>query len=457
MPVCRLLKMEKNTKSLSERFREFVEKERLFGPEDLVLLAVSGGLDSTAMAHLFKEAGYRFGIAHCNFALRGDESDGDEAFVKDLAARLGAPFYSRRLNATEYAEEHGMSIQMAARELRYTWFAELCEQEGYACVATAHHANDSAETVLLNLARGAGPEGWAGIGAERVGVRRPLLFLGRSEIEDYARQQGLAWREDSSNTDDYYSRNYLRQHIWPHFERLNPAFLKVMTRNQGRIRRFNANYRALLSAHFGLSDPPHWPMRLAAHALAAIPYPDGALDALIAPYGFDPEQIRQMAGARDTGMWESGSGYRVAYNRGDLIVYPPSDAPAAFRVSIQRDDILVRLPDGGKLFQTPHPPGEPWPDGREAVSLPVGKLVYPLTLRSREPGDILRPFGMHGQAQKVKDLLINLRLSPVEKERVRILENGDGTIIWVVGIRTDERFRVQPGDDPIVKITIKSA
>lgn len=287
-------------------------------------------------------------------------------------------------------------------------------------------------------------------------MRRPLLFVGRSEIEAFAREQGLEWREDSSNAEDYYARNYLRRHIWPHFEHLNPAFLQVMSRNQKRIRQYNANYRTLLLAHFGLSDPPLWPARLVARSLASIPYPEAALDALLSPYGFDAEQIRQMTKAKDTGTWESEQGYRVEYNRGDLTLYPSVGAAPAFRIDIARDDIMLRLPDGSKLFQTPHPPSEALPDGKDAVSVPLSRLVYPLALRPREPGDAFQPFGMGGQTQKVKDLLINLRLGPVEKERVRILENGDGAIIWVVGYRMDERFRVQAGDGPVVKITIKA-
>ena len=203
-----------------------------------ILLAVSGGVDSMYLANRAPELfpGARFAVAHCNFALRGAESDGDEAFVRDWCAARGLECFVRRFDTAGYAAEHGVSIEMAARELRYAWFAELCREEGFEAVAVAHNADDNAETMILNLLRGTGTRGLRGMG-DRDGIVRPLLDLPRAEIRAWMSAHGCAWREDSSNADNTPKRNRIRNEVFPVFARINPSFLRTLGEDMARIAR----------------------------------------------------------------------------------------------------------------------------------------------------------------------------------------------------------------------------
>ena len=205
-------------------FIDFISKENLCTPTDRILLAVSGGMDSVVMARLFSKAAYDFGIAHCNFLLRGKESDEDELFVQQLAETYNVPFYSVQFPTEKYARENKMSVQMAARDLRYKWFNELCRDENYNFVATAHHLDDSIETFFINLLRGSGIKGLAGIFPRSGNIIRPLLFASRKEIENFINNEKITYREDSSNQDTKYLRNQIRHNILPLFENENPSF-----------------------------------------------------------------------------------------------------------------------------------------------------------------------------------------------------------------------------------------
>jgi tRNA(Ile)-lysidine synthase len=203
-----------------------------------ILLAVSGGVDSMYLANRAPELfpGARFAVAHCNFALRGAESDGDEAFVRDWCAARGLECFVRRFDTAAYAAQHGVSIEMAARELRYAWFAELCREQGFEAVAVAHNADDNAETMILNLLRGTGTRGLRGMG-DRDGVVRPLLDIPRAEIRAWMSAHGCAWREDSSNADNTPKRNRIRNEVFPVFARINPSFLRTLSEDMARIAR----------------------------------------------------------------------------------------------------------------------------------------------------------------------------------------------------------------------------
>ena len=206
-----------------EQFLNHIEQNDLCDKSDAILLAVSGGVDSMAMLYLFREAGFRIGVAHCNFQLRGKESEADEEFVREVCKELDVPFFSRRFETEAYAWENTLSIQMAARELRYAWFEELLIKNKYRCLATGHHFDDSMETILLNLTRGSATDGLAGIPIKNGNVIRPLLFASRKQIEKYAAMKGLVWREDLSNMTDDYQRNFIRHQVVPKLKELNPS------------------------------------------------------------------------------------------------------------------------------------------------------------------------------------------------------------------------------------------
>lgn len=457
---------------LRETFTRFVEENGLFSSEQPVLLAVSGGLDSVVMTHLFSKCGFKFGIAHCNFQLRGEESDGDEAFVRQLAETCGVPFFVRKFETAEYSIQRGVSIQMAARELRYGWFQELAVEHHYSFLATAHHLNDSVETALLNFIRGTGLSGLSGIRLkwqfpvdEPVWLVRPLLFASREHIHGYARVCGLAWREDSSNADDHYDRNYVRHHVMPGMTALNPSFLSTAGRNLRRTGEARDNLAFLTRQFLGIPhEIPVAGLAIEIARLRQLPSPRQALAVVLKPLDFDQEQIRQIAkNLALTGfMLQSKSGWRVMCDRGRLHLMAKETTSGAEseigeETKIFENDLMLRLPGGGSLLFMPVAADAAFPDGLQAIAVDRMRLVYPLVVRPWMPGDSFLPFGMHGKRQKLQDYFTNNKLSRKEKEEARLLVNGDGAIIWVMGKRMDERFRVTPDCKTAVKILLQPA
>lgn len=457
------------------RFQQSTKEQNLHPESARLLLAVSGGVDSVVMAHLFLASGFRVSIAHCNFQLRGVESDEDALFVERLAAELEASFYVQRFDTEEFAIKSGVSIQMAARTLRYAWFQSLADQHGYRQVATAHHLNDSVETALLNFIRGTGLAGMTGMHQTRGAMQtivRPLLFATRDEIIEYASVQGIQWREDRSNASDDYARNYLRHHIMPEMGALNPNFLRTAERNLLRFADAHENLTFLTRQYLGLEHTNGHANALGysldKQKLLQLPSPRQALQAILKPHGFTSEQTRQLSEKiQDTGFeLFSDSGWRVLCDRENIVVQLPSTAdngpqdhkPVAPQrptadVRVVPTDLMVRLPDGTALFLMPGDLEPPFPDGAQAVLVDRRKIQYPLTIRHWEEGDVFRPFGMGGQSQKLQDFFTNRKLSRIEKEQVWLLVNADGAIIWVLGMRLDERFRVEKTTVEGLKIT----
>lgn len=446
------------------------------------LLAVSGGLDSVVMAHLFKKAGYPFAIAHCNFQLRGPESEEDELFVQQVALDYEAPFFVKRFETRTYAEKHGLSIQMAARDLRYEWFAELANEGGFSFVATAHHLNDSVETALLNFVRGTGLAGLTGISWRKeiqttgskndpgfsgwvVSLLRPLLFASRDEILEYARAEDLTWREDSSNALDDYARNQVRHHMIPRMEQLNPNFLITAARNMEKIREAHDNLDFLLC---GLPTINGSEISIDKQTIARLPSAKQALRQLLQPYGFDAEQARQVAENLDHVGLElhSDAGYLLLIDRVNILLNTrtkrpnPEEPPPSPDITVQEDDLMVRLPDGSRIFLMPttHPQipvvsATHHPAALEESALvDAEKLQFPLHLRHWLPGDTFQPIGMGGKSQKLQDFFTNQKLTRFEKEEVWLLLNGNGSVIWLLGKRLDERFKIHSETKKALKI-----
>lgn len=443
---------------LLEQFKSFIKANNLLPDGRSTLLAVSGGVDSVVMAHLFREAGYPFGIAHCNFQLRGAASDGDELFVQQLAAEYGVLFFAKHFETKTYAEQHGLSVQMAARALRYDWFHEIAAEHGFARIATAHNLNDSVETALLNFVRGTGLSGLGGIAVNAAGRIRPILFAARPEIEHYARAHQLDWSEDSSNATDDYARNFIRHQVVPRLEELNPNFLHTAERNLHRLRETDENLRFLQGNYFGEKTTAPSEFIIDKQKLAQLPAPKQVLHEMLKPCGFTSEQARQLADSLDHVGLElySNAGWRVLNDREKILIVPPqSSIPSPQSpIPIVENDLMVRLPDGSKLVLMPTDIAAPFPDGRDTILVGAEKLRFPLHLRPWLPGDAFQPFGMGGHSQKLQDFFTNLKLSRLEKEKVWVLENGDGTIIWVLGYRLDERYKVVSETGNFLKISI---
>lgn len=442
--------------ALLEQFKAFVRSNELIpDPTTTTLLAVSGGLDSVVLAHLFQQAAWPFAIAHCNFQLRGADSDEDAAFVHRLAEKLAVSFFVKRFETSSYAAQNGLSTQVAARELRYDWFAEICEKEGFKQVATAHHLNDSVETLVLHFARGTGIKGLRGIPVQNAQVIRPLLFATREEISDFATAHDIAWREDSSNASDDYTRNFIRHQIVPLMQEINPDFLhsaQKMMRRMGELDDINAYFIENWLRENSRREPGGT-LRLAISDLKELPHTGHFLFLFLEKMGFSAEQCRQLGEGlqQQPGREISTGQYRALVDRKELIISPL--VPKHPEVSVQEDDLMVTMPDGARLLLMPAAAAPPYPDGRETVLIAAEKVVFPLLLRGWQAGDVFQPFGMGGQSQKLQDYFTNLKLSRLEKERQWLLLNGDGAVIWVVGHRLDERFKIRSDDATGLKIS----
>ena len=414
------------------------------------LLALSGGVDSMTMAHLFLHSplarGCRLVVAHVNFSLRGAESDADEALVRDWAAAHGLACKVRCFDTESYAAEHGCSIEMAARDLRYGWFRELLAQEQLAYVAVAHHLNDSAETLFLNLLRGTGLRGLSGIRPINGSVIRPMLPFSRDEILAFARTSGIAFREDATNADCRFARNRIRQAVFPEFARINPAFLQNLA---GSMKHF-AEAQAILDGDFAKRAPAfsHWEgdaLTIDRKALLAEPFLHYWLFRSLEPFGFKPTQVDAVEASLVKGHCGSRfySATHVALrDRAGLKIYPlvrpeKDEPPFCARIAERPTDFDPRSVPAGILCAD------------------ADKLTLPLQFRRWQSGDRFRPLGMQG-FRKLSDFFIDQKLDLEQKARQVVVTTrtpeGRERIVAVAGLRIDDRVRVTEATRTLVWI-----
>ena len=442
--------------TLIEAFQRYIDENNLVTHDDRILLTVSGGVDSMVMLSLFVRCGYAVGVAHCNFQLRGAESDEDELLVRDEAARYGVPWYNRRFETAAEMERTGESMEMAARRLRYAWFDELSRAEGYTAVAIAHHADDSIETFFINLLRGTGLRGLTGISIQVGRIVRPLLFASRREILEYAAANHIPYREDSSNRSTKYLRNKIRLGLIPRIREINPKFTSLMCRNLARltdaqlfinhgIERIRetavTSSEGIDTIHLDRIDP-------------AFPQEFVIYELLNSAYGFKGDVIDALC--RALGQGASGRRFyardHVAVpDRGRILVAPiaPDDeclttvekgAPRSYCgnavLYYEYCDI-----DTIKNFGVPE----------QIAQVDADRLQFPLTLRRWREGDWFIPFGMTGR-KKVSDFLIDAKVSLPEKQRQFVLLSGE-EIVWLVGRRIDDRYRLTSETENVLRIT----
>jgi tRNA(Ile)-lysidine synthase len=420
-------------------FLTFLNQHNLL--EKRLLLAVSGGMDSVVLAELAHRANLDFGVAHANFGLRGAESDGDEAFVKTLAERYGRSFFSKKFDTSAFAQTHGLSVQLAARKLRYAWFDELLDAHGFDALLTAHHRDDALETLLLNLVRGAGLAGLAGIPARNGRVVRPLLAVGRADIARFAAENNLAWREDRSNATDDYPRNFLRHRVLPRLRELNPNLTDTAAQTLDQL----AAARRLLEHAAATLRREAWraageTVFLDLEPLRQSPEPLLLLHELLRPLGF---RYRQSAAA-----WAAADGqpgktffsptHALTVDRARLVI-TPRRVVSEGDFWIENPAGTLRTPDFGLSFAIAATPA--FGENPAVADLDFDRLTFPLHLRRWQPGDWFYPLGMNGKRKKISDLLVDLKVPRPLKARVWVLVSGDD-VAWVVGHRLDERFRV---------------
>lgn len=438
-------------------FLGFINDNHLFNPTDRVLLAVSGGIDSVVMADLFHRIGQPFAIAHVNFGLRGAESGADAVFVQNKAESYEVPFHLIRFDTKVIAQERGLSIQMAARELRYDWFAQLLREHGYVCVATAHHQNDVLETLLLNLTRGTGLAGLHGIQVRQHDVVRPLLFATRERLMAYADEYQLTYREDSSNADDKYARNRIRHHVAPVLTDLNPGLWQTLPRTVERLRAAEVLMRAELDRSWqAIAEPSETGTLLPTDKLLALPEPAFRLMEWLKPVGFTLEQTEQMLASltQPVGQVFLSATHRVSHERPGLLLEPLSIHPN-YNITLPNwPDAPIRIMDQWTLtvevFDKPI-------DFRPPTNLNIAcfdadRLMFPFIIRPWHQGDRIRPLGLNGH-KLVSDLLNDLKLSRPEREQTVVLLSGQ-EIAWVIGRRIAHRFRVTGETKRIARLTL---
>lgn len=473
----------------------------LFPEGETVLLAVSGGIDSMCMAELFLHSGVPFAVANCNFHLRGEESDGDTEMVRSWCRYHGTEFHCRDFDTAAYADENGLSIEMAARELRYSWFDSLCREKGYCAVAVAHNANDNAETMVLNMLRGSGIKGMTGmrlmsmvpVPGASAPLCRPLLQFTRKEIEEFVAAYEVPFREDSTNAETEYRRNKVRHLIFPQFEQINPSFIEALGRDMANLSQVSAVADSWYSAvrQKVVCFEGTEGMRISAQALSEVGNTGYLLYRLLEPYGFNGSDIASIeallseqdasdaAGRTVSGKVFKAGEWQVVTSSSELIVRKAETRIPGFCLSslkagqtvVENDAFVVVEGPGtyelaGVKFSVSVEDRDPemplrQPDGVTAAD--AGTMVLPFLVRRWRNGDWMMPIGLHGK-KKLSDMFVDLKMSLVDKEKALVavvpgmnsLEDGPVRVAALLGRRIDETVKITADSRKIVIVRILS-
>lgn len=465
-------------------FTEFVKENKLFQKGQPVLLAVSGGPDSVVMCHLFHKSGFQFGIAHCNFKLRGKDSDKDEAFVKNLAKDLDVGYWTENIPIKKYADEHSVSTQMAARVMRYEWLEKIRKDNDFHSIAVGHHRNDVAETMLLNFIKGAGIYGLHGIKPKQVlhfnqdiHIIRPILFSSKEEIKQYIKSNNIACRHDKSNDGSKYQRNKIRNEVMPLLKEINPKLDQTLYDNSQRFEEIESLY--LMAVH-RLKNKMIIPMsgkkrdqdtsthfKISISKLKPLNAKETMLFEILKGYGFNTTLVREITEGLDgiSGKQFLSSTHRVIKDRKYLIVQPIEEKGIEPVLFDQNDK---KVEAGGITFTIKNKAVSPGKSRKLKISsdsniahLDLKKLDFPLLLRNWEKGDYFYPYGLtkgkNGKAgkKKIGHFLIDMKVPLSEKENVKVITSGK-KICWVAGYRIDDRFKIDNQTTNILVIEIKT-
>ena len=440
---------------LLDGFEKYIEENELFTHDDKILLTVSGGVDSMVMMALTAAAGYRFGVAHCNFQLRGKESDEDEVLVEREAMRHGVEFYNKRFDTTGEMERTGESMEMAARRLRYEWFYELCDKYGYTAIAIAHHSNDSIETFFINMLRGTGLRGLTGITTQAGRIVRPMMFATRKDIHDYAVAHRIPFREDSSNRSTKYLRNKVRIGLVPMLKEINPQFTTIMRRNIARLSQAQDFINSAIDLVKGESLEHNGGIHtlMVSKIRPTLPRNYVIYEILNSEYGFKGDVVDALCHALDadaTGRRFYSREWVAVVDRGGVVISPISEDDDC-EVVVERDTIRSYA-GGSVLFYNYCDIDliESLDMGENVALIDADKLQYPLRVRRWRDGDWFVPLGMSGR-KKVSDYLIDKKVSLAEKSRQFVLLSGDD-IVWIIGRRLDDRFCITKSTENVLKI-----
>ena len=437
-----------------DRFIEYLTNKCQAGKEKKFLLAVSGGIDSMTMAYLFCKAGINAGIAHCNFNLRGKDSDMDEEHVRQYAEKNNCQFYVKRFDTQEYAASNNISTQMAARDLRYEWFENIRQEHGYHFIAIAHNLNDSIETMLLNLVRGTGIKGLTGIQpAAGEYIVRPLLFASRTEIENFASENNIMFREDKSNAETKYTRNKIRHLVLPLLREINPSIEKTledtierMKETEQAVEDYVSVIKEKISKHDGnktIFDVNQLKDFLSNKTI---------LYELFKSFGLSGAQTNELSEiiAGQTGERIFTKSHTILKDRTNIIVSPPKNDNDSIFVQINNYSELEKTPFFESVISLPITSDYKIPVNKNIACLDEDEIKYPLIIRNWKEGDYFYPLGMKNK-KKISDFLIDNHVSRFEKEKLLVLESDD-KIVWVISHRIDNRFRIKPATQKVLVI-----
>lgn len=436
---------------MTERLIKYGKELRWLKPNVKVLLAVSGGLDSTVMCELFSTSKISFAIVHCNFSLRGKESDGDADFVKKLAAKYNAPFHSVKFDTLAYAEKNKLSVQQAARKLRYNWFEEVRKKNKYHFIATAHHLNDSIETFFINVLRSTGLSGLKGIPPLNGKIIRPLLFYSRAELESYAIQCNLKWRHDSSNDSDDYLRNRIRHHLIPLLEKLQPSFETVMSENLNYFRETHELFQDWIERNMQKAIE----YRTADEIIVNVSklkkdYISMMLFEYFKDRGVTMSQAENIAdnySQKKTGGVFLTASHEALLNRSQLIVRKKKKNVAPV---IRIEKKTGKFQTASAQYSVKHQKAADFTIPKESAvhCFDENTLRFPLIVRQWNEGDAFFPLGMNGK-KKVSDFLVNKKISRFDKENIFVILSGQD-IVCILGHRIDDRYKITAGTKKIM-------
>ena len=448
------------------QFQAYINRYHLIAEGDRLVLALSGGIDSMVLANLLLKMKVDFAVAHCNFHLRGKESDGDERFVREYAEKSGIQCYVKYFDTEQYAAEQGVSIEMAARDLRYAWFEELRQQLGYDKIAVAHHADDQAETFFINLLRGAGLRGLKGMQPQNGVIIRPLLWASREQIHQYAVENQITWREDHTNAETIYLRNKIRNQLLPVFDELHPEARQGLYKSLEHLSSENELYRELLKEKLsqivkkedGVQSFPIDSVECFAFLNSQLTSSNASHFSIVNSqlsilnsqlifewlrnYGFNPDQCQFIFGAIQTGIGNKyySPTHQLVIGRNELQLSEIKFVEDE-EMQIERGEEETFSPIHLRFSRFEKTADFVIDKSPEVALLDADKIQFPLTLRHWRHGDRFHPLGMKG-SKLLSDFFVDQRFTEAQKENVLLLVAADNQILWVVGHRIDDRFKI---------------
>ena len=431
-------------------FESHINQNLSFLTKSKLLIAISGGLDSLVLTHLCHQLKLDMALAHCNFNLRGVESDADEDFVLQLAEDLNIEVFIESFDTKTYASEHQLSIQMAARELRYTWFNDLTEQLKFEYVLTAHHADDNLETFLINLSRGTGLEGLTGIPEINNNIVRPLLPFSRQQLEAYAKENKLKWREDSSNASAKYLRNKIRIDVIPALKEMNPQLLQNFNKTLLHLQEsYGIIEDRIVNIQKKIVTVDGETVRLDIKKLLKLSNPKAYLYQLLKDFNFtDWDDVTNLLKAQ-SGKQLYSETHRIVKDR-DFILLTELSSNEFQKISIPENESHIITHIGSLNFKLVKQINK---SNTSTIYVDKEKLKFPLTLRQWEEGDYFFPFGMKGK-KKLSKYFKDEKMSLIQKENILVICSGKD-IVWVLEKRADDRFKVTENTKQILKIELK--